>query len=185
MTIWIGSDFHWGHNNICKFCPETRGHFTDVEHMNSEMIRMWNEIVNPEDTVYLLGDIAFMAASHAASILRNLKGRKILVKGNHDSKTVKDKSFAACFEEIHDYLEIRYDGHHVVMFHYPIMEWNRCHHGAIQFHGHLHQNPSGLERYRVRNVGWDYTGRFLSTMEEMIADALKGEIKPHSGRMST
>jgi calcineurin-like phosphoesterase family protein len=185
MTTWIGSDFHFGHNNIMKFCPETRGHFRDINHMHDEMIRMWNETVMPEDTVYMLGDIAFMAASHAANILRSLNGRKILIKGNHDSKTVKDKSFAACFDEIHDYLEIRYDGHHVVMFHYPILEWDRCHHGAIQFHGHLHQNPSGLERYRVRNVGWDYTGRFLSTMEEMIADALKGEIKAHNGRTNT
>jgi calcineurin-like phosphoesterase family protein len=185
MKTYIGSDFHFGHNNIMKFCPETRGHFRDINHMHDEMIRMWNETVMPEDTVYMLGDIAFMAASHAANILRNLNGRKILVKGNHDSKTVKDKSFVACFDEIHDYLEIRYDGHHVVMFHYPIAEFNRQHHGAVHFHGHLHQNPSGLEQYRVRNVGWDYTGRFLSTMEEMIADALKGEIKCLNGRMNT
>jgi calcineurin-like phosphoesterase family protein len=185
MKTYIGSDFHWGHRSITQFCPDTRGHFRDVDHMDAEMVRMWNETVTPKDTVYMLGDIAFMAASHAAVILRGLNGRKILIKGNHDSKAIKDKSFAACFHEIHDYLEIKYDGHRVVMFHYPIAEFNRQHHGAVHFHGHLHQHPSGLERYRVRNVGWDYTGRFLSTMEEMIADALKGEIKPHSGRMST
>lgn len=185
MKTWIGSDFHWGHKHIHKFCPDTRGHFTDVEHMNAEMVRMWNELVQPEDTVYMLGDIAFMQASQAVPVMRSLAGRKILIKGNHDRKNLKDRRFFACFDEVHDYLDIHYNGNQIVMFHYPILEWDRCHHGAIQFHGHLHQNPSGLERYRVRNVGWDYTGRFLSTMEEMIADALKGEIKAHNGRTNT
>jgi calcineurin-like phosphoesterase family protein len=167
MKTYIGSDFHFGHNNIMKFCPETRGHFRDINHMHHEMIRMWNDTVMPEDTVYMLGDIAFMAASHAANILRSLNGRKILVKGNHDSKTVKDKSFAACFDEIHDYLEIRYDGHHVVMFHYPIFDHNGASRGSIMLHGHRHGNPHHIPG-RIMDVGWDSTGKILISMDDVI-----------------
>lgn len=183
MNTWIGSDFHFGHTNIMKFCPDTRGHFRDVDHMNAEMIREWNQLVDPADTVYMLGDIAFTSADKAAGIVNSLNGRKILIKGNHDSKTIKDKRFTSCFDEIHDYLDITFNGYHVVMFHYPICEWNRMHHGAVHLYGHLHQNKSGLEQYRARNVGWDYTGRLLTRMEDMVSDALKGAIKSHHNKV--
>lgn len=179
MKTWIGSDFHWGHKNIMQFCPVTRGHYRDVDHMNQDMIQQWNNIVQPEDMVYMLGDVAFMNGFEASKILNSLTGRKILIKGNHDNKTIKDYHFRNAFEQIHDYLEINYAGTKVCMFHYPIAEFNSQHRGAVHFHGHLHQNSSGLEKYRVRNVGWDCTGRILSTMEEMIADAMCGEIKSH------
>lgn len=179
MKTWIGSDFHWGHKNIMNFCPATRAHYRDVDHMNRDMIEQWNNLVEPEDLVYMLGDIAFMNGFEASKIVNSLNGRKILIKGNHDNKTIKDFHFRNSFEEIHDYLEIHYNGVKVCMFHYPIAEFNSQHRGAVHFHGHLHQNPSGLEHYRVRNVGWDCTGRILSTMEQMIADALKGAIKGH------
>lgn len=179
MKTWIGSDFHWHHKNIMKFCPETRGHYRDVAHMNQDMIDQWNSMVAPEDLVYMLGDIAFCSGFEASTIMSKLQGRKILVMGNHDTKTVKDKNFCREFEEIHNYLEVNYAGTKICMFHYPIAEFNSQHRGAVHFHGHLHQHPSGLEQYRVRNVGWDYTGRILSTMEEMIADAMRGEIKRH------
>lgn len=179
MTTWIGSDFHWGHKNIMHHCPATRGHYRDVAHMNEDMCQRWNSIVEQNDLVYMLGDIAFMSGYDASKIISGLNGRKILIIGNHDSKSVRDYNFRKCFEEIHHYLEVKYNDRRLVMMHYPLMEWNQCHHGAIHLHGHLHQNPSGLERYRARNVGWDFTGRFLSTMEEIIEDAMRGEIKRH------
>lgn len=147
--------------------------------MNSEMIRMWNAIVQPGDLVYILGDVAFCSASDAAKILQSLNGDKILVEGNHDNKSVKDVSFCTSFREIHKYLEVNYNGTKVVMFHYPITEWNQMHRGSVHFYGHLHQNVSGLEKYRARNAGWDCTGNIVTSMEDLIADALKGEIKGH------
>ena len=162
-----------------KFCPETRSHYSDVDHMNETMVNEWNSIVEPEDKVYILGDVAFMQATKAAHLLKRLNGTKVLVKGNHDSKTVKDPQFVDCFESVHDYLEIKYDGNHIVMFHYPIAEWNRMHHGAVHFHGHLHGNPSGLEKYRARDAGYDATGMIVWPIEDAIADAMQGEIKSH------
>lgn len=179
MTTWITSDLHFGHTNIMKFCPDTRGHFKDVAHMNSEMIRMWNAMVQPGDLVYILGDVAFMSAPDAAKILMSLNGDKILVEGNHDRKALKDASFQKCFKEIHKYLDINYEGTKVVMFHYPIAEWDQMHRGAVHFYGHLHQNASGLEKYRARNAGFDCTGNIVTRMDDLVKDALKGEIKGH------
>lgn len=179
MKTYITSDLHFGHKGIIGFCPDTRGEFKDVDHMNTSMIQTWNKTVDMQDLVYILGDVAFCSAQDAARILTQLNGRKILVQGNHDNKIVKDHSFRNCFEEIHQYLEVNYNGNKLVMFHYPITEWNQMHRGSVHFYGHLHQNLSGLEKYRARNVGFDCTGKLVTLMEDAIADALTGEIKSH------
>lgn len=179
MKTYITSDLHFGHVNIKKFCPETRARFPDVQSMTEMMINEWNEIVTNKDTVYILGDVAFCNAEEASKIMRRLNGRKILVEGNHDVKLLKHQSFRECFAEIHKYLEIKYNGTHVVMFHYPIAEFNRMHHGAVHLHGHLHGNISGMEKYRVRDMGMDATGKIVISMEDAIADAMKGVPKSH------
>lgn len=192
MKTWITSDLHFGHNAIARFCPKTRGQWgitvikddrplivTDLEPMHQFMITDWNSKVSPNDLVYILGDVAFMPAHKASAILHKLNGIKILVAGNHDEHNLAAPVFRDCFKEIHQYLEIQYAGHQISLFHYPIAEFRNQHHGALHFHGHLHGSPSGLEHYRVRDVAFDATGKVVSLLDDMIADALKGEIKKH------
>lgn len=179
MKTFITSDLHFGHNNIMKFCPQTRGHYKDVDEMREDMIRIWNDSVQDGDLVYILGDVAFLPAAEAVKIFRRLNGRKILIEGNHDRKLLKDPVFRDCFEEVHKYLWIDYNGTQVIMFHYPIWEWDQMHRGSVHFHGHLHGNPNGMEKYRARDVGCDATGQVVWLMEDAIKDALKGEIRAH------
>lgn len=179
MKIYVTSDLHFGHANIMKFCPKTRGHFTDVQHMNEEMIRMWNEVVEPGDLVYFLGDVAFLPSAEAAKILNRLHGDKILIEGNHDVKALKDPVFSRCFKEIHKYYEYNHNGVKVVMFHFPILEWNQMHRGSVCLHGHLHGSPSGMEQFRIRDVAFDATGKIVSLLDDIVADALTGQIKAH------
>ena len=162
-----------------KFCPATRGHYPDVDVMREDMIQNWNAAVGSEDVVYLLGDIAFLPAAEAVKIMQRLNGRKILIAGNHDRKLLNDPVFRRCFEEIHQYLEITYNKQFIVMCHYPFSEWNGMHRGSINFHGHLHGNPSGMEKYRSLDVGMDATGSIVTLIEDAINKALKGEIKGH------
>lgn len=161
-----------------KFCPKTRP-YRDTTHMTTAMRQLWNVAVNPLDTVYIIGDIAFLPADEATSIMNSLYGEKILVPGNHDVKLLRDPDFRKCFKEIHEYLEIDRDNRKIVMFHYPIAEWNGMHRGSVHFHGHLHGNKSGLEEFRCRDVSFDATGRIVSSLPDMIADAMKGKIKGH------
>jgi calcineurin-like phosphoesterase family protein len=67
----------------------------------------------------------------------------------------------------------------VTMFHYPIAEWDQMHRGSVHLHGHLHGGVSGLEQYRARDVGMDATGQIAVSMDWIVADAMKGEIKGH------
>lgn len=180
MKTYITSDLHFGHANIMKFCPVTRARFNnDVEYMNEAMVKEWNEIVEPEDTVYILGDVAFMPATKAVNILRRLNGRKILIEGNHDRKALKDPMFQKCFAEVHKYLDIVYNGTKVIMSHYPFLEWDQMHRGSVHFYGHVHGNTTGQEHYRCLDVGMDATGWIVLEMDDAIARALRGEIKGH------
>jgi len=180
MKTYITSDLHWGHKNIMKFCPVSRARFRDdLDYMNQTMVKEWNDLISPEDLVYILGDVAFLPAAKAVEYMCRLNGRKILVQGNHDRKTLNDPVFRDCFEEIHHYLDINYNGTKVCMFHYPIAEWDQMHRGSVHFHGHLHGGQSGLEKYRARDMGMDATGVIAVLMEDAIRDAMRGEIKGH------
>jgi len=181
VKTFITADLHFNHANIMKYSPKYR-QFDNVDHMNSEIINVWNSTVESEDVVYILGDVAFCEASMAAKFLQQLNGKKILVEGNHDHKLVKNTFFRNQFEEIHKYLEIVYNGYKICMFHYPISEWNQCHRGSIMLHGHLHGNVSGLEHIRVRDVGFDATGNVVSLLDDIIEDALTSDIRLHGWR---
>jgi calcineurin-like phosphoesterase family protein len=180
MHTFITSDLHFSHRNSINFCPLTRGKFKDIEELNQYIISEWNQKVRKDDLTYILGDVAFCSGQDAAKLLAQCNGRKILIIGNHDRKNLKDYNFQQAFSEIHEYLEVVFNGVRVCLFHFPIMDFNQQHRGSVHLHGHLHQNLSGLEKYRVRNVGWDYTGRVVSLLDDIVADALTGEIKQHN-----
>lgn len=181
MKTWVTADLHFDHANILKFQPITRP-FSDVSHMNSEIKRIWNDHVDPTDLVYILGDVAFCKPSKAATYVKELNGRKILIEGNHDNRLVENEDFRNCFEAIYQYHEIKHNGYKVCMMHFPISEWNQCHHGSIMLHGHLHGNPSGLTHHRVRDVGFDATGNVVSLLDDIVNDALTSEIRLHGWR---
>ena len=180
MRTWITSDLHFGHTNIMKFCPQARARFrNDVNYMNEAMVAEWNSIVEPEDMVYILGDVAFLPAQKASEYMERCNGRKILIQGNHDRKLLNDPSFRREFKEVHQYLRYNHDGQLVIMMHYPIYEWDQMHRGAVHFYGHVHGAKTGMEKYRARDVAFDATGRVVSDFDMMIQDALKGEIRAH------
>ena len=180
MTDYVTSDLHFGHTNIMKFCPVTRARFnSDVTYMNEAMIKEWNAIVKECDHTYILGDVCFTNQEKAVQYMARLNGTKTLVVGNHDKKLIKSPEFRAQFAEIRDYLDINVNGTKVVMFHYPIAEWDQMHRGSVHLHGHLHGGFSGLEEYRARDVGMDATGVIVRKIESVVAEALCGIIKGH------
>lgn len=115
--------------------------FANVEEMNAHFLSRWNAKVTNGDTVYILGDVAFRGnQEQRVKLVSQLKGRKILVKGNHDD--LSDYRYVKLFEEIVDYKELS-DGfkgktYRLVLSHYPILMWNGQHKGTILLYGHTH-----------------------------------------------
>lgn len=81
MTQYFTADLHIGHRNIIDY---TNRPFTSVEHMNAELVRRWNSVVQHTDDVYVLGDLALGKLSESMEVAKALRGRKFLVPGNHD-----------------------------------------------------------------------------------------------------
>lgn len=182
------ADWHYGHKNILAY--DHRPFFT-VNEMNSTLIQRWNQAVNKDDVVYILGDMFWCPAKEAISVIDQLNGTKILVKGNHDRAT--DSEFSKRFAKIDDYMEIEDEGNKVILCHYPIPCFKNHFYGSIHLYGHVHNsfeaNMMEHNRWlmenlygnacRMHNVGammpyMDYTPRTLQEILE--SDTERGEI---------
>ena len=138
---WITSDQHFGHANIIKHCSRP---FSSVEEMDEKLISNWNESVGPRDTVYHLGDIIFRSAKAPETYLNRLNGRIHLIRGNHDTKTIKCCAYR--FASICEILIYRMERQKVILCHYAIRQWEGKHLGTWHLYGHAHGTlpPLGL-----------------------------------------
>ena len=68
--IWFTSDLHFNHKRIIEYEPTTRP-FASVEEMNETLIKNWNSVVQPEDTVYVLGDFIMGSSLYIRHSLRS------------------------------------------------------------------------------------------------------------------
>lgn len=141
MTVFVTADHHFGHANIIKLCKRP---FDNVTHMDEGMVQRWNSVVGKDDFVYHLGDFCFRSNSleYMRGIFNRLNGHKILITGNHDGQHSTHLPWSSR-KESHTG---RFDGVHVVMYHYPLEEWEGFHRGAIHLHGHTHGTLRVIDR---------------------------------------
>lgn len=117
--------------------------FENIEEMNDYFLSHWNSKITNADTVYILGDLAFRGRNDALiALVAQLRGRKILVKGNHDD--LGDYRYRQLFEEVVDYKEVEdaFGGknYKLVLCHFPILCWKDQHRGTILLYGHTHNS---------------------------------------------
>ena len=91
--IFVTSDSHFAH--IKPFLFEPRG-FSSIQEMNEEVVTRWNLVVDPEDTVYHLGDIALSDTEAAIPYIKRLNGKILWIRGNHDSDNRVTAILASC-----------------------------------------------------------------------------------------
>lgn len=156
--IHFTSDVHIGHKRLWEqFCPERRVRWPVWEEYTDGLVERWNQHVAPEDTVYSLGDFSFVNADRTRDVIKRLNGKIHFIRGNHDQVVDKNVDIRNMFASYQDMLELRVDHADVklpiVLFHYPIMEWNRMHYGALHLYGHVH--GSLPVRGRSVDVGFD------------------------------
>ena len=133
-AVFLVSDTHFGHKNICKFTNNDGSPlrpWDDVAEMDEEMVKRWNETVRPADTVYHLGDVVINRKS--LPILDRLNGDKVLIKGNHDIFKLPD--YTPYFRDIRSYHVL--DG--MILSHIPVHTESLARFRK-NVHGHLHGN---------------------------------------------
>ena len=168
--IYFTSDLHFFHQNAIEF---GRRPYQSWQEMNEGLIENWNQAVGPEDEVYILGDLTMKGPRQALEVLGRLNGKKFMIRGNHDHFLNKAAFEESVFGWIKDYHRMVYQGQRIVLFHYPIEEWDQKFRGAIHLHGHQHNPPeynlnnkkNGFRRY---DVGVDANGWRPVSIEEIL-----------------
>lgn len=122
MRYYI-SDCHFFHGAMNEKMDK-RG-FADTEEMNRVMIEKWNSRVRKNDEVVILGDLSWGGATETALLLRQLRGKKFLLQGNHD-RFLSTSTFERdiYFGWITPYREMNDDGRKVILCHYPVFCYN-------------------------------------------------------------
>lgn len=182
QNVWFTSDCHFCHANVIKYDDRP---FNDVEEMNEKLILNWNSVVGEKDVVFYLGDLSFdRSGGNTERIVNELNGKIHYILGNHDDE--RDIRKLNRFETISDYVNLSINDldnprkkQGIMMMHYPILSWDKAHHGDWHLHGHCHQslvtqNPEYYKR-KVLDMGcngWDY--RPVSYTEIKAVMATKG-----------
>lgn len=185
--IWFTSDLHFGHAGVIRYCGRP---FASLDEMHEALIKNWNECVGEGDTIYVLGDLALCPFRDFEPIAKRLKGRKILIRGNHDSYS--EGQYARAGFTVYHELKMKLAGYMVRLSHYPYaVPWYRRPFvykselrymekrppkipGEFLLHGHTHMH------YKIRgnmiHVGVDAWHRPVSQreIESLIGKATHG-----------
>lgn len=197
------ADLHFGHANVIQYAKRP---FADVDEMNAALIANWNAVVGDQDEVWLLGDVAMISSSRAIPLVKQLRGRKHLIRGNHDRQM--NLSLHKEFETVDDYRELKAQrpipsrgtdpliakplNPFIVLCHYPFATWNGAHHGSWCLHGHSHGTyrpgrPDVHDGGKILDVGVDCHNFRPIDLEE-VADIMQKKqfrvVDHHGGERS-
>jgi calcineurin-like phosphoesterase family protein len=190
--IFFSSDHHFSHLNIIKYCQRP---FQSAEEMNEEMVRRWNTVVMPQDTIYYLGD--FSLAKNAVTLFApRMNGEKFLIMGNHDACHPCHKKKALPARQVYSdagfkSLELEWTleiaGQQVLLSHMPYLseeespeykmrhkEFRPTNRGQWLLHGHIHEKWKTKEK--MINVGvdvWDFFPVPITEIEKIIRGTTK------------
>ena len=155
-NIFLISDLHLNHARILRHCHRP---FNSLHQMNSDLVKRWNSVVGEHDTVYHLGD--FSIRGGPGRWIRQLNGRKIFIRGNHDSIFLRARQHST----------LSYGGQQFYLVHDPQdapPSWT----GWI-IHGHTHNKvpfyPFINGNRRTINVSCECTGYAPISLEYLIS----------------
>jgi calcineurin-like phosphoesterase family protein len=136
--IWFSADAHLGHDNIRRFCNRP---FSSVQEMDEELLKRINEVVQPQDDFYFLGDFAFADYNGIVNYRKAINCRNLFfIEGNHDQVIQRNRDLQRLFRSYDIRKEIKIGNQIIILDHYPGLTWNKAFHGSWQLFGHVHNN---------------------------------------------
>ena len=192
VKTYFVSDTHFGHRGVLYFHPPRRDaagityeeliadNKAAIAKHDEWLIDLWNKTVRREDFVYILGDFCLGNKEYTEKILKQLKGKKFLIEGNHDKSLHGLERYFEWYGQIKEakFSNNQYDfidpneTFCVEMCHYPMLTWNRRPHGTCMVHGHTHgtiDNFNTFSRELRVDVGFDsaFAGHQLVPLEKL------------------
>lgn len=178
MTTWFTSDLHMYHKSIMRWYSHRMLH--DEVAMTEMIVDTINQYVQPNDTLYILGDIGWDTDRTLAALAR-INGRKLIVPGNHDKGLVKGRAgeeLRRIATVLPQYVEIKINNQKICMCHFPIWEWNQMAHGAWHLHGHMHGTPTGIPG-KIMDVSGDGNRMVPYSLDDVRAFMAARPIREH------
>ena len=174
--IWFCSDLHLGHSNMYKFTnydgTKCRP-WDNYEEAEEYMLQEFNKVLKPNDTLYILGDVANRTDRASYFFNSLVPCRRILLMGNHDNK-IGFKFLSKYFNEIRG----AYNLENYIMTHIPVSSGSK---GRFKtnIHGHTHSNLITIDNNGkipdpwYRNVCVERTGFKLINFSEIKTETEK------------
>ncbi|MEO2068573.1 MAG: metallophosphoesterase family protein [Desulfurobacteriaceae bacterium] len=178
------SDTHFFHRNILKLNPLKR-----KEGFEEAILENLKITLKDDDVLYHLGDFSWKLNDEFLKAWKEIPGKKILVKGNHDFRAREGKLRRFFDEVIEEYAIIKIKGKRVLLSHYPALDLRTYRFPEIQekivkvyfnnscsllVHGHVHWNRFGvlcgchLKGIKCKNVNVEFTDYKPVSEEELV-----------------
>lgn len=185
--VWITSDTHYNHTNICRGVTKWRTakdevpieqtrDFATLERMNSTIVNNINEYVGQDDVLIHLGDWSFGGFEMIEEFRNRIICKEIhLILGNHDHHIdLNRQNCQEHFASVQWFLQLSYLGETIECMHYPISSWNGLRKGRIHLHGHCHlPNHKKHSNGRRMDVGMDGSVDFAPYDLRLLINSLK------------
>ena len=163
------ADPHYAHEGVLEFCNRP---FATVKDHDDCLVDEVNEIVKPEDELFILGDFCWSNGYRKPGhFLQRIKCRTVhLVWGNHDRENYRQNFSTAEDVRVLKLAEqITPNGQSSIQLflsHYPHAFWPASHHGSLHLYGHCHdQREATLDAMspgrRSMDCGVDTAKRLL------------------------
>ena len=168
--IYFISDCHFNHDK--EFIWKERG-YNSIKEMNKDIVKKWNNIIDDNDIIYHLGDLALGNVDEAIKYIKQLKGQIHLIRGNHctDNKVERYKELDNIIDIKYADM-IKYKKWSFYLSHYPTMMgcwadqkklWN--------ISGHTHSKDKFENKeHKVYNVAADAHDCEPVEIEQIIKD---------------
>lgn len=150
-NVWITSDTHFSHKNICRGVTNWRlpngeipvgqtRDFTTIEKMNTAIVNNINSVVGQDDILIHLGDWSFGGFEQIREFWDRLVCKNIhLLLGNHDHHIDRNRDGSqGLFQSVSHYNTLEIGDYKFQLMHYPISSWDGLNKGVMHLHGHCH-----------------------------------------------
>ena len=175
--IFFSSDLHFMHDR--EFLYKPRG-FNSIYEMNEAIVKNFNEVIDDDDDLYLLGDLMLNDNDAGMKLFNQLPGRKHLIIGNHDidSRVELYKNGRQVVEILGYATMFRYKKFHFYLSHYPTMTSNlddngKLYKSVINLYGHTHQKTNFYNDIPfMYHVGLDSHNCYPVDIDTIIGDII-------------
>lgn len=155
--IFFTSDLHFSHKKHCKILSGIPpGHQSYWRAGRVYDCALERDLVSPEDVVYNLGDAVCQRVPAGRERLVPTEWHAPSIYGNHDQeirqhierwKTRPNMTDCRCcrVRRIIWKWKLPEINNTLILFHYPIHEWDGCHKGWYHLHGHIHDRVAEIQ----------------------------------------